>query len=203
MKENTPLSQGFPDEKQQQIEDLQEECSNLAHFAEIGVYVRTRLLESINPIQPRDLEMRHGGNSCAHSGMAIADAMLYTSGVGRIVSGLHRRTDFSVYMDMYGLDPIELLKWRDVPQVLQMVSWRCTVRLSLTADEFDSTYFQRYYDEAWKRIRTFKDHTPHAIDMLFRTERMSFLFDTMSKGFEEAFQRMSSERTRRQPRHGQ
>jgi hypothetical protein len=74
------------------------------------------------------------GDRAAHRGRPLVDAWLYETG---------QRNDAGVYKNLYGISFSLLIKWRDIPEVVEV----CGFHASLKSDSTMMPRFQSLFNE--------------------------------------------------------
>jgi len=90
--------------------------------AQIGKEVRIRYLEEYRRrMGLKGIQISHikAGNRAAHRGRPLVDALLYQSG---------ERNDANVYVDLYGVDPEFVLRFKDVEEVVAVCGYHGTLK---------------------------------------------------------------------------
>lgn len=113
----------------------------------LSTYKRDKLLKQLNDY---DLDCISAGNRTAHGGNAKYDATLYSSG----------RTDYSVYIDLYGLHPAVVSTIRD-KATIQVLDQNAT-DTSSKYKEVTEAYKQTFQD--FLRALEENENTPIPFD---------------------------------------
>lgn len=107
---------------EQKVLLLEQELLHQEYAAQIGKKVRMRFLEG----HRRRMGLRGTatghiptGNRAAHRGRPLVDALLYRTG---------ERDDVEVYIDLYGVDPLLLLQFEDIGEIIEVCGFYGTLK---------------------------------------------------------------------------
>ena len=126
------------------IKHLEEQALQETLTGNIGKEVRLRYLERHRqrmgrPIGKCGYERIKCGDRAAHRGRPVVDAMLYLTGL---------ITDLEAYQDLYGVNPEAMKHWRNVPEIVEITSFRASLQSEGRLTKDFQVLFERFLDVA-------------------------------------------------------
>ncbi|KAI4160853.1 MAG: hypothetical protein LQ342_005378 [Letrouitia transgressa] len=117
----------------------------------IGEEVRLRFLEKHrqrmgNNVGQLGVERIKCGDRAAHRGRPVVDALLCLTGL---------ITDHQVYVDLYGLSPKTMKRWKDVPEMVEITGFRA----SLQSEGKLTTDFQGRFERMLQIVKIYTSPT--------------------------------------------
>ncbi len=133
------------------VQSLEEQALQETPATNIGKEVRLRYLERHRQRMGRSIgklgyDRIKRGDRAAHRGRPVVDALLCLT---------NQITDRGVYPDLYGVDPETMKHWKDVPEMVEVTSFRASLQSEgrLTKD------FQVLFERLLKVAKTFSSST--------------------------------------------
>ena len=129
------------------VQSLEEQALQETPATNIGKEVRLRYLEKHRQRMGKNIgqlgyDRIKRGDRAAHRGRPVVDALLCLT---------NQITDRVVYPDLYGVDPATMKHWKDVPEMVEVTSFRASLQSEgrLTKD------FQVLYERLLEGAKTF------------------------------------------------
>ena len=129
------------------VQSLEEQALQEAPATNIGKEVRLRYLEKHRQRMGKNIgklgyDRIKRGDRAAHRGRPVVDALLCLT---------NQITDRVVYPDLYGVDPATMKLWKDVPEMVEVTSFRASLQSEgrLTKD------FQVLFERLLESAKTF------------------------------------------------
>ena len=129
------------------VQSLEEQALQEAPATNIGKEVRLRYLEKHRQRMGKNIgklgyDRIKRGDRAAHRGRPVVDALLCLT---------NQITDRVVYPDLYGVDPATMKYWKDVPEMVEVTSFRASLQSEgrLTKD------FQVLFERLLEGAKTF------------------------------------------------
>lgn len=121
------------------VQEMEAQALQDAPATNVGREVRLRYLELHRQRMGRPNErVDYGrikcGNRAAHRGRPVVDALLCLTGFVR---------DDQVYSDLYGITPLAMKEMMDVPEVVEVVGFRASLRSEGRLTPFFQSLFER------------------------------------------------------------
>ena len=129
------------------VQSLEEQALQETPATNIGKEVRLRYLERHRQrmgtgIGKLGYDRIKCGDRAAHRGRPVVDALLCLTGLVK---------DRGVYLDLYGVDPETMKQWKDIPEMIEVTSFRASLQSEgrLTKD------FQVLFERLLEVAKTF------------------------------------------------